>query len=390
VPKRGRRIAVVLPQLFHWSRQVMNGISEFARQKQSWSLQWFPYPQPTYQAVADWQPEGVLAFFESDQEAEEILAICPNTVAVKSAAKIPGLPLVTVNHHAVGEMAADHFVRRGLRYFACLSLQDSPFGSPRAAGFAEFLLRHRNAPSSTFWHQAPPGGQGLNLRDNGEFCNWLRSAPKPLGLFAVDDRLGLEACEICRDLCLPVPHDVAVLGADDDASLCQISNPTLSSIHTPLFQIGCDAARLLASMLGRQKLNTQTRLLDPIRVTTRESCGVLAVGDPDVAEVLRRIHSITGRPVTVKELLKHVSLSRRALEQRFRAAIGCSPMEEVRRVRDGRAVEMLLNSDAPIWKIAKECGFGSAVHLSVAFRRFQGLSPRQFRERFRTLQYSIV
>jgi LacI family transcriptional regulator len=382
---RLRRIAALLPLWPHWSRQAMRGVSSYAKHDGNWVLEWFPTPQTTLQALADWKPDGILAFCESQERAGELQAICPRIVVVKSGVTIPGLPAVTVDHRAVGHMAADHFVRRGLQHFACLSLHDSRYGQPRADGFAELLHSRRQAESTTFWHQAPPGEQGLHLRDNGEFCQWLKTAPKPLGVFAVDDRLGLETCEVCRDLRLRVPHDVAVLGADDDESLCQIADPMLSSVKTPLPQIGFEAAKLMAGLLGRQKLKPETRLLHPLQVTVRDSCGILAIADPDVATVLRLIHSTTGRPLTVKDLVASVPLSRRALEQKFRAAIGRSPMEEVRHVAMERALQMLLGSRARICEIALACGFGSPVHLSIAFRRRYGVSPRQFRAQFRVL-----
>ncbi len=388
--RRLRRIAALLPLWPNWSRQVMRGISAYAKHDGHWVLEWFPTPQTALQALAEWNPDGILAFCESPERAGELQAICPRIVVVKSPVTIPGLPAVTVDHRAVGHMAADHFVRRGLQNFACLSLHASRYGQPRAEGFAEFLKARQRTCSTTYWHAAPPGETGLHLRENADFCQWLKAAPKPLGLFAVDDRLGLETCEVCRDLRLRVPHDVAVLGADDDESLCQIANPTLSSVKTPLPQVGFEAAKLLAGLMGRQTIKPETRLLHPLEIAARDSCGIVAIADPDIANVLRLIHSTTGRPLTVKELLKTVPLSRRALEQKFRAAIGRSVMEEVRHVAMERALRMLLGSQTPISEIARECGFGSPVHLSVAFRRRYGLSPRQFRVRFRVVHDPLV
>ena len=127
-----RRIAVILPQMSNWSWQVMNGIEAFAKQKRSWSLQWFPSSESALQSVAEWQPAGVLAFCESDGQARDLLAICPRMIAVKSPAELHDVSAVTVNHYAVGEMAANHFIRRGLRNFACLSLKNSVLGERRA------------------------------------------------------------------------------------------------------------------------------------------------------------------------------------------------------------------------------------------------------------------
>ncbi len=377
------RIAALLPLWHHWSRQVMRGVSAFVKENPSWSLQWFPYPATKLAELRDWKPDGLLAFCETEQHAHDLSAICGFTVAVKSPIECRKMPSVTIDHRAVGRMAADHLASRGLKNFACLSLKDCRYGEPRAAGFRGFLADDQRRRCTRFWHQAELGDHGLRLRENTAFCDWLARAEKPIGLFAVEDRLGFEACEVCRELGLRVPDDVAVVGADDDESLCQISQPALSSVHTPLVQVGFEAATILKSMVDGQDVTTETRLLDPIQVTTRETCGTLSSDDPYVAEVLRRIHGNSGQPTTIKQLVKDLPVSRRNLEQRFRMAIGRSPMEEVRRVCIERAVAMLMNTDEPIWQVAKTCGFGSPVHLSVAFRRARGVSPREFRDRFR-------
>lgn len=377
------RIAALLPLWPHWSRQVMRGVSVFVRQNPSWSLQWFPYPATKLTELRAWKPDGILAFCESEQHARDLLSICGYAVAVKSPIEFRTMPSVTIDHGAVGRMAADHLLSRGLTNFACLSLKDCRYGELRAAGFRGHIVADQRRHCTRFWHQAEMAEQGLRLRENAAFCDWLAQSEKPVGLFTVEDRLGFEVCEVCRELGLGIPDDVAILGADDDASLCQISQPTLSSVRTPLVQVGLEAATILHSMIAAKKVVIDTRLLDPIQVTARETCGILACDDPVVAEVLRRIHGNSGQPLTIKQLVKGLPVSRRNLEQRFRSAIGRSPMEEVRRVRIERAAEMLLNNDEPVRRIAKKCGFGSPVHLSVAFRRARGVSPKEFRDRFR-------
>jgi LacI family transcriptional regulator len=358
---------------------VIRGIRAFDKEKQSWSLQIFESAQSTIDEIVAWEPDGILAFCESAQHARQFLAVCRCTIAVNSLAAVAGVPAVAVDQQAVGRMAADHLIRLGLRNFACLSSPDNPFGKLRADGFSKFLLKRRRFRGPTFWHRS----QDFKLSDHGDFCDWLRTTRKPVGVFAADDRLGLQICEFCRRARLRVPHDIAVVGADDDASLCQAANPPLSSVTTPMTQVGFEAAKRLDAMFNCQTFSPRTQKLDPVHIAIRESCRVSAVDDAAVAGVLKLIHSTNGRPLTVKGLLKNLSISRRTLEHRFRAAIGCSPMEEIRRVRDGRVVEMLINSDEPISKIATKCGFGSAVHLSVAFKRSRGISPRQFRQRFR-------
>jgi LacI family transcriptional regulator, galactose operon repressor len=111
--------------------------------------------------------------------------------------------------------------------------------------------------------------------------------------------------------------------------------------------------------------------------------------DPKVAEALRLARECEGEPPTIHELCKKLSISRRSLEQRFRSALGRSPMDEIRRINLERAAEMLVGSTALIKSIALACGFSSLVHLSVAFRRQYGISPRGFRRNGRVARPSI-
>ncbi|HEY2147833.1 MAG TPA: helix-turn-helix transcriptional regulator, partial [Pirellulales bacterium] len=108
--------------------------------------------------------------------------------------------------------------------------------------------------------------------------------------------------------------------------------------------------------------------------------------DPQVEAALRLAREWSGDAPSKNELCKRLAISRRSLEQRFRSAVGRSPMEEIRRLNLERAAEMLVATAEPIKSIALACGFSSLVHLSVAFRRAYGISPRSFRGRGRSAQ----
>jgi transcriptional regulator GlxA family with amidase domain len=105
-----------------------------------------------------------------------------------------------------------------------------------------------------------------------------------------------------------------------------------------------------------------------------------------VEEALRLAREWSGDAPSITELCKRLAISRRSLEQRFRSAVGRSPMEEIRRLNLERAAEMLVATAEPVKSIALACGFSSLVHLSVAFRRAYGISPRSFRREGRSAQ----
>jgi LacI family transcriptional regulator len=118
-------------------------------------------------------------------------------------------------------------------------------------------------------------------------------------------------------------------------------------------------------------------------ITSHQPFEIDSVDDPLVAAVLKLVHDTVGRPVTVAKLCKRAGLSRRCLEQRFRAALGCSPMQAARRVNLERAAGMLRETTHAIKEIAKHCCFGSAVHLCVAFKQQYGICPSDFRRQGR-------
>ncbi|MFF2481173.1 helix-turn-helix transcriptional regulator [Paenibacillus sp. NPDC058071] len=61
---------------------------------------------------------------------------------------------------------------------------------------------------------------------------------------------------------------------------------------------------------------------------------------------------------------------------------GCSPMEYLLRYRLEQARRLLLHTDAPILHIAEEVGFQQAAYFTACFGKREGLTPREYRQRF--------
>ena len=71
----------------------------------------------------------------------------------------------------------------------------------------------------------------------------------PFGVMAADDEIAATAVSICRLSGIDIPNDIAVIGVDDNESLCENTVPTLSSVRPDFQQGGRFAARLLARMM---------------------------------------------------------------------------------------------------------------------------------------------
>ncbi len=85
-------------------------------------------------------------------------------------------------------------------------------------------------------------------------------------------------------------------------------------------------------------------------------------------------------PWTLNEMAEAMSLSRSSLVEKLRKASGYSPMELLTRLRLLRAKEMLLQDKFSVLQIALKCGFSTSQYFSSVFRKFEGLSPMQYKK----------
>jgi LacI family transcriptional regulator len=121
-----------------------------------------------------------------------------------------------------------------------------------------------------------------------------------------------------------------------------------------------------------------------VGVHARQSTDLLAIEDPDVTTAVRYIRENACRGIRVDDVLDQVALSRRALEKRFRAALGRAPHLEIRRVQIERVKELLVTTDYKLEKIADMTGFSTAQYLAGLFHRVVKMTPGTWRQAGRT------
>jgi LacI family transcriptional regulator len=281
------------------------------------------------------------------------------------------IPSVLPNDAAVGKLAFDYFTDRGFRAFAFC-------GHPRAAWSLERCDALRKACRSreglTFTH--------VLAADRVPHA-WVRSLPRPCAVLAANDRYAWHTIDVCRELGVAVPEDIAVLGVDNDPLLTDMVRPTLSSITIPDEQIGFEAARLLDQMLQGKRASMTPLLLPPQGVVTRHSTDVLSIDDPDVAEAARFIRENASNSITVQSVLDCVSMSRRNLERRFKRVMKRSLLDEIRRVHLDRATRLLRETDLDMPRVAEQSGFGSPIRFSTVFKEMMGIAPSIYRRKNR-------
>jgi LacI family transcriptional regulator len=383
-----RRVALLIERNPGYQEQVLRGVRRYAQAPVGWLCRavrpWYHLlPQ-----VREWRPDGIILGTSEEGVRQQALATGRPVVEVFNwLDPAPASPRVSLHDVTVGRMAAEHFLDRGYRSFGFIrGRTNAVFVRLREQGFAG-ALAEAGRPYATYMQPADQADfhpdvmwsdGGPTLRD------WVAALPKPVAIFALSDSWALRLLETCRQMDVQVPEQVAVLGVDDDDILCLLAHPRLSSVATGAERIGYEAAALLDGLMRGEPAPSRDVLLPPVGVVTRQSSDTVAVDDPDVAAVLRLIHTTEPARLDVARVLATVPVPRRTLERRFRAAVGRGIAEEIRRCRLDRAKRLLSSADDPMPDVARAVGFSDAAKLSLAFRATLGITPTAYRRQFRS------
>lgn len=115
----------------------------------------------------------------------------------------------------------------------------------------------------------------------------------------------------------------------------------------------------------------------------RCTCGASG-GVATSAALIRAMDVIDKRyrePITMEELCGAAGVSKQHLCRLFRSLLSTRPMEYIAKRRIQAAKELLMQTDMSVEDIAWETGFCSGSYFTKLFRRYEGLTPSQFRNR---------
>ncbi len=379
------RIGLVFNYNLGYPRGVLRGIKQFALTRPDWILVPLNTEGLTAATLCAAQLSGVIALVFSQALAALLRKLRRPVVNVASVVADVPFPRVSVDHALVGRLAYDHLHERGLAQFGFVGHSRHLYSLEREAGFRGAIAAS-GQPLSCFYERAVLSYQhrGRLLALDKGLQHWLRALPKPVGVFACHDVFALQLAEACRLTDLRVPEDVAILGVDNDDLLCELAQPSLSSVVVPAARVGYEAAALLERLLAGAKPPRRPVLIPPPAVVMRQSSDVLAIDDPDVAAALRFLREHAHLPVRVGDVLDEVPISRRALERRFQSHVQRGVAEEIRRVHIQRAKQLLTTTELTMEDVAEQSGFASQPEFSRVFRRETGVTPSNFRRQMRS------
>lgn len=100
---------------------------------------------------------------------------------------------------------------------------------------------------------------------------------------------------------------------------------------------------------------------------------------PEIGVALDWIHRNLAQTFDVATVADHSGLSISAFHRRFLQEIGMTPSEYRTRRRVEQARDLLLLHDRSITAIAHGLGFSTSQYFATVFRKYVGLTPREFR-----------
>ena len=302
---------------------------------------------------------------------------------VNLATHLPELqtPSITMDHYAIGELAARHLLERNFRRFGYYGPSDLLFAQLRRDGFCN-AVRQAGCDVKVLEVQAVDHSAGHHVDDQEQHIDqWLRQLDPPVGILASSDLRASMVLEACQRLRLRVPTDVSVMGVDNDPMVCDFCDPPLTSISRNDYQVGYEAAALLDQMMEGNPAPEKPVRIPPAGVVERRSSDTVAVEDPLVAEAIQYMRQHVGEHFGVEELLEQLPLSRRSLEYRFRSSLGRSPYDYLNQIRVDKAKRLLSDPHrSSLTKIAMDCGFGDLRRFRIVFQRLVSANPAEYRQ----------
>lgn len=374
------RIALLILNESHWSRSVLDGVARFAGEHGGWDFWLHPrgIKQPA-RLPDDWEGQGVISRISDEPLRQSIAKHRLPTVNVSwLGAHSHRFPKVIADPQAAGRLAGEFFVNRGFEHVGyigpplCYSYQDAVLpevvkAAENAGCRAYQFAPDPNAPQPDFDFQ--------RLR----LVQWVRSLPKPVGIVAWNTIQAREIMLTCSAEGINVPNEVAVLAVENDPLVSKLSPMPISYIEQRVEQVGYESAKELHRLISGGAPRDTPLLIAPEGIVEEASTDTVFAADAMVQEAVAFIKRNCDVAISVSDLTRHLDVSRRSLEERFRKVLKRSPAEEIRFARVKVLKDILKQTDMTLAEISQQAGFSCENAMLRFFKRMTGLTPGEFR-----------
>lgn len=378
------QIAVSLPLSAKIPRDFRNGILRYAKEHGPWNLHLLDGGDFS-QRISDlrrFHCSGFIGYVTTDADVSIVRRLHVPCVLrwLDSGLLSPRIKrlcrqsaTIETNSAAIGRFAARYYLKSKYSHFAYVGEAEKlEWSEIRKKAFSDELSVHgqschvyRGPVTRSFADEIP------SLEE------WLKSLPKPIGIFAVQDERARQIVDVCSLLGLNVPGDVGILGCDNDEDLCESSYPGISSIAVDAERAAYLGARLLDGLMNGTFARHRI-VYGPVKVIERASTRLLSNrSDAIVERALDLIRTNVLNDITPDKLAEALSFSRRQLQRRFQASGHKTLLSEINAAKLRQAKVLLEDPAITVADLARKLGFSSASHFCRIYRDAFGHTPRQ-------------
>ena len=374
-----KKIVLLLETSRAFGRQLIIGVVRYARTNGPWSFYKEPIDlESSIPNLTSWKPDGII--MRDTLITKNLLKIRIPKIFVPHGFNYPkDLPVIITDSSSIARMASEHFIEKGFTNLAFCGFDSYEWSEQRKMSFNRF---NHEAGLKTFnYVPSRKIKQHDWEKEQQEVCKWIKDLPKPIGIFACNDDRGQHILEVCKLMNFQVPEDVAVLGVDNDPMVCEFGDPPLSSIALNAESAGFEAAKLLDKMMRTgKKMNGRQIVVTSSHIVQRQSSDILAVEDSEVAQAIQYIKNNAKNKISLDDVVKATSISRRTLEKRFKKTVHRSIYHEIQQMRVELISKLLIETDYTISQITSLFNFTDVEHISRFFKKEKGKGLREFRK----------
>lgn len=377
---RRKKIAFLnLPLVPEAEISLFSGISRFTRENESWE---FVFNCEAYPAAIKLlekiQWDGAIVRITDRRTREHIKRLKKPVVNVSSWIEEAHIPTVRREERMSGAAAAQHLLAKGVTRFGFIRRRgDAWFHSERYQGFVETLQRARFR--CDVYQQKEPLKEKKEMQ---RFQTWVKSLRPPLGLFLSDDVGAQNVIDVCHDVGLLIPRDIALIGSMNQPDVVYHTDPPLTCVNPDEETVGYVAAKLLSKLMQGEQVDPHAIDIPPLPVIERESTQIVGIDDEVIRRAVEFVLSKFTHPLSILDIAEHLSISRATFYRRFLKAVGETPHDYIQKIRVDKAKELLqADESVPLEDVAVACGFTSRKHLNESFIRLVSESPSQWRSK---------
>ena len=371
-----RKVIVVLSLRTFSGQGKLRGIERFLNEGHPWEVD--------IRCGDEWITRRALREAVADGY-RGILLLCHPVATKIDAVSRSGIPAVIETATSPGSDDNTAFISFDTK--SAITSATSYFLSRQA--FAGFGYVHTNE-ANRLWSLDRARFFRMALGSRGHDCatvdpskenlmRWLKAQPKPLAVLAANDATARHVTDTCLKAGLRIPDEVAVMGIDDDPSICLSADPPLSSIHLDFESCGYLAASTLEQIINGHRGFLRKLHYGIREIVVRTSTANVS---PNVILVQRALDFIDRKAcdgIGVPDVCAHLGLSRRLTDLRFHETLGRSVHEIIAERRFEEVKRLLRNTNLPLARINEQAGFANNSHLKTVFKRKFGVSMREFR-----------